>query len=168
MSAKKRVIFICSGNICRSPMAAAMLSDWIEKRPLDLEVSSAGTLGIEDHAADPDAIEALEEEDLDLRSHRSRGISREIIEDAFAVIVWQAAGITPRAAGLLWAEAVAAEQVAVVAAVGSVGALAAAVASPQRAARRLRRHRKEGERLSARLHVSLPLTLTHGADGGAG
>ena len=87
MSAKKRVIFICSGNICRSPMAAAMLSDWIEKQPLDLEVSSAGTLGIEDHAADPDAIEALEEEDLDLRSHRSRGISREIIEDAFAVIV---------------------------------------------------------------------------------
>ena len=87
MSGGKRVVFICSGNICRSPIAEAMLSAMIEKQGLDLEASSAGTLGIEDHAADPDAIKAVGEEGIDLRNHRSRGVSRDIIEDAFAVIV---------------------------------------------------------------------------------
>ena len=87
MSGGKRVVFICSGNICRSPIAEAMLSARIEKQGLDLEASSAGTLGIEDHAADPDAIKAVGEEGIDLRNHRSRGVSRDIIEDAFAVIV---------------------------------------------------------------------------------
>ncbi|MEE3052471.1 MAG: low molecular weight phosphatase family protein, partial [Planctomycetota bacterium] len=75
MSGRKRVVFICSGNICRSPMAEAMLSASIEKQGLDLEASSAGTLGIEDHAADPDAIKAVGEEGIDLRNHRSRGVS---------------------------------------------------------------------------------------------
>ena len=68
-------------------MAEAMLSARIEKQGLDLEASSAGTLGIEDHAADPDAIKAVAEEDIDLGNHRSRGVSRDIMEDAFAVIV---------------------------------------------------------------------------------
>ncbi len=68
-------------------MAEAMLSARIEKQGLDLEASSAGTLGIEDHAADPDAIKAVGEEGIDLRNHRSRGVSRGILEDAFAVVI---------------------------------------------------------------------------------
>ena len=68
-------------------MAEALLSARIEKQSLDLEASSAGTLGIEDHAANPDAIRAMAEDGIDLRSHRSRGVSREILDDVFAVIV---------------------------------------------------------------------------------
>ena len=67
MRGKKQVIFICSGNICRSPMAEVLLRERIEKRSLDLETSSAGTLGIEDHAANPDAVTAAAEVALDLQ-----------------------------------------------------------------------------------------------------
>ena len=87
MHGKKQVIFICSGNICRSPMAEVLLREQIEKRSLDLETCSAGTLGIEDHAANPDAITAAAEDALELQDHRSRGISHELLEDAFAIVV---------------------------------------------------------------------------------
>ncbi len=68
-------------------MAEVLLRERIEKESLDLETSSAGTLGIEDHAANPDAITAAAEVSLDLREHRSRGISHEILEDASAIVV---------------------------------------------------------------------------------
>ena len=87
MREKKQVVFICSGNICRSPMAEVLLREQIEKGSLELETSSAGTLGIEDHAANPDAVTAASELALDLRNHRSRGISHEILEDAFALVI---------------------------------------------------------------------------------
>ena len=87
MRGKKQVIFICSGNICRSPLAEVLLRERIEKRSLDLETSSAGTLGIEDHAANPDAVTAAAEVALDLRDHRSRGSSHKLLEDAFAIVV---------------------------------------------------------------------------------
>ncbi|MEC7922053.1 MAG: hypothetical protein VX496_01520, partial [Planctomycetota bacterium] len=87
MREKKQAIFICSGNICRSPMAEVLLRERIEKRSLDLETASAGTLGIEDHAANPDAVTAAAELALDLQDHRSRGISHELLEDAFAIVL---------------------------------------------------------------------------------
>ena len=87
MSAEKQVIFICSGNICRSPMAEALLASTSSTRELSFTASSAGTLGIKDHVANPDATRALAEVDIDLRRHLSRGITDELLESAFAIIV---------------------------------------------------------------------------------
>jgi len=68
-------------------MAEVLLREQIEKDSLELEASSAGTLGIEDHAANPDAVTAAAEVALDLQDHRSRGISHELLEDAFAIVL---------------------------------------------------------------------------------
>ena len=45
MSTEKRVIFVCSGNICRSPMAEALLASRSSAQELSLAPGSSGTLG---------------------------------------------------------------------------------------------------------------------------
>ena len=87
MNSEKRVIFVCSGNICRSPIAEALLASRNSAQELSLASGSAGTLGIEDHAANPDAVRALEETGLNLKNHRSRAITDELLVKAFAIVV---------------------------------------------------------------------------------
>ena len=70
-----RVLFVCSGNICRSPMAAEyMRHRAAQERLASVAVDSAGLLGIEGAPASREAIEVLREAALDLGAHRSRGI----------------------------------------------------------------------------------------------
>ncbi len=44
---KKRILFVCMGNICRSPAAEAIMKKTIEKNKLSdkIEIDSAGTIG---------------------------------------------------------------------------------------------------------------------------
>ncbi len=78
-----KVVFICSGNICRSPMAAGYFlhrahgEGWT-----DVEVDSAGTLGIRNSRASHEAIEAMAEIGVDISGHRSKGIKTKILADA--------------------------------------------------------------------------------------
>lgn len=70
-----RVLFVCSGNICRSPMAAEYARHRAAREGLArLAVDSAGLLGIEGARASAEAIQVLREAGLDLLPHRSRGL----------------------------------------------------------------------------------------------
>jgi protein-tyrosine phosphatase len=70
-----RVLFICSGNICRSPMAAGyFLYRAASDELTEVEVDSAGTLGIRHSRASEEAIEAMAEIGVDISAHRSKGI----------------------------------------------------------------------------------------------
>ena len=70
------ILVVCSGNICRSPMVAEYLRHRAAESGLDqILVDSAGTLGIEDQPAAPEAVETLREIGLDLSGHRSKGIA---------------------------------------------------------------------------------------------
>jgi protein-tyrosine-phosphatase len=70
-----KVLFVCSGNICRSPMAAGYLRHRVESEGLaEIEVDSAGTLGIRRARASEGAIEAMAEIGIDITGHRSKGI----------------------------------------------------------------------------------------------
>lgn len=71
-----KVLFVCDGNICRSPMAAEYLRSRAAREGLShVVVDSAGLLGIEGAPAAPHAVALLRDEGLDLTSHRSRGIT---------------------------------------------------------------------------------------------
>ncbi|MEE8411525.1 MAG: hypothetical protein V3S47_03415 [Acidobacteriota bacterium] len=71
-----RILIVCSGNICRSPMVAAYLQHRLSRSGMShVVVASAGTLGIEDAPACDEAIRALAEIDIDLTGHRSRALS---------------------------------------------------------------------------------------------
>ena len=77
---KFMVLFVCSGNTCRSPMAEYALRMLLEKeRPGQIEVASAGTLGLRNQPATLYAQEAAKIWDLDLSKHRSQGLTTELI-----------------------------------------------------------------------------------------
>jgi len=65
------VLVVCTGNICRSPMAAAMLAARLGERGVPVEITSAGFV-TEDRPAPPEVLEVLDARGLDVRDHRSR------------------------------------------------------------------------------------------------
>ncbi len=83
MSKTFRILFVCSGNSCRSPMAEGMLR---AKLPPELrehvEVQSAGTLGIEGAPATHFAIRVAYEHGANIVPHRSQGINAELVRNA--------------------------------------------------------------------------------------
>jgi protein-tyrosine-phosphatase len=82
------LLFVCSGNTCRSPMAEAFARKIAERRGIqDLNVSSAGTNAFDNVPATDEALLVGMERGLDLTGHRSRMLTPEIISDADLVFV---------------------------------------------------------------------------------
>jgi protein-tyrosine-phosphatase len=78
------VVFVCTANICRSPVAEVLFADWLRRRAIagDWRVSSAGTWAEEDAPASIYSSEILAERGLDLKQHRSRRVDRQMVEAA--------------------------------------------------------------------------------------
>ncbi|MEI6899754.1 MAG: low molecular weight protein-tyrosine-phosphatase, partial [Bacteroidota bacterium] len=68
-----KILFVCTGNICRSPLAEGILRDKIKKRHLDSEVDSAGLeyFHVGD-APDKRAIEVGKRNGIDISHHKGR------------------------------------------------------------------------------------------------
>lgn len=71
----RRVLFVCMGNICRSPLAEACARERFAELGLAVEVASAGTIGYhEGDGADPGALDIAGVAGLDLSKHRARQV----------------------------------------------------------------------------------------------
>lgn len=82
-----RVVFVCTGNLCRSPMAEAMLRHALDAMGCTgVEVSSTGTWADADQPATPVAVATLKARGIDLARHRSRRLERSEIENADLVL----------------------------------------------------------------------------------
>ncbi|HKW98481.1 MAG TPA: ATP-grasp domain-containing protein [Bryobacteraceae bacterium] len=82
----KEILFVCSGNIMRSPMAAQLARQTLAGRP-SLCVKSAGLFASSGGPADPDAITAAREMHVQLEDHRSTLLNAEIAEPADVIFV---------------------------------------------------------------------------------
>ena len=82
-----RVLFVCDGNICRSPLAAEYLRHRSVHDGLShVVVDSAGLLGIAGAPAAPLSIQVGRDAGLDLTGHRSRGITAADMRTADVVV----------------------------------------------------------------------------------
>jgi protein-tyrosine-phosphatase len=80
------LLFVCTGNTCRSPLAEAMARAHAASRGLDIIVSSAGTSAWQDaHASDASILVGLERK-LDLSTHRARALTRALVDEASLIL----------------------------------------------------------------------------------
>ena len=89
--AEVKFLFVCTGNTCRSPMAAEMFRKYLaEKLGCDLDqldkkgykIESAGTMGIIGAPASSEAIATCAAMRIDLTEHRSSALSQPLIEES--------------------------------------------------------------------------------------
>ncbi|MBR1584252.1 MAG: hypothetical protein IJ662_01775 [Clostridia bacterium] len=73
------ILFVCTGNTCRSPMAAALA------RKYGVDAESAGISASPGAPASPGAVRAMALYGIDLRKHRARQVSEALLEKAQAV-----------------------------------------------------------------------------------
>ena len=80
------VLFVCTGNICRSPLAASLLERALKDRGLEVEVTSAGTGAWDGAPASEGAYLVGLEKGLDLSGHRARLLTRELVDEADLIL----------------------------------------------------------------------------------
>ena len=81
-----RVLFVCSGNTCRSPMAAALFSAMGKESALPIQASSAGLAAFAGEEASAFAQQAMAQIGLDLSSHRSRPVTPYLLEESDLIV----------------------------------------------------------------------------------
>ncbi len=83
---KTLIVFVCTGNICRSPMAEYLFRAHIRSRA-ELRVCSAGVMAGYGSAASRYAITAVGELGVDMSAHRSQPVTDPLVDDALLLVV---------------------------------------------------------------------------------
>ncbi len=78
-----RIVFVCTGNTCRSSMAEALAEKWREVYApgrTDLKITSAGLAASPGSPASPQAVEVMGRAGIDLTKHRAKRFNQELAE----------------------------------------------------------------------------------------
>ena len=87
---RKIILFVCTGNSCRSVMAAGLLKKKLrETGRYNVEVLSAGIMMLGGMGATAETIELLKQEGIDVSTHRSQRVNKELIQEADLILVME-------------------------------------------------------------------------------
>jgi protein-tyrosine-phosphatase len=89
MAGPGHILVVCTGNICRSPMGAALLRHALaaQAEPLhSLKVVSAGVASRHGQSASPNSVTALKKAGIDLGGHVSRPLTQELLDHSLLVL----------------------------------------------------------------------------------
>ena len=75
-----KIMFVCTGNTCRSAMAEGLAKKIIKEKKLDIEVYSAGIFAMDGEHASYNSVAIMKEHDVDLALHTATSIENSEIE----------------------------------------------------------------------------------------
>ncbi len=84
-----KILFVCTGNSCRSPMAAALFQKMAKSEGLDVEVKSCGTATLSGLSASKPAIEVLRREGIDISGHKAVPVNSQLVNWADVILVME-------------------------------------------------------------------------------
>lgn len=82
----KKILFVCTGNTCRSPMAMALFNKYAAEKGIDALADSAGIAAANGMPASDNAVIALSELGIDISSHKSKPISKQLLNESDLII----------------------------------------------------------------------------------
>jgi protein-tyrosine phosphatase len=91
-----KFFFVCTGNTCRSPMAEGIFRKYLAEKlqstvdeldRIGYKVYSAGVIDMSGMPASPEAIAACTAKGIDIKAHKSRALSRQLIDESDFIFV---------------------------------------------------------------------------------
>lgn len=79
----RRILVVCIGNICRSPMAEGLIRQAVP----EVQITPAGMSALVAHGADPIAVQIMAGIGVDISAHRARMLTEAIARDADLILV---------------------------------------------------------------------------------
>lgn len=81
-----KIIFTCTGNTCRSPMAEGIFKKLCKERNFDADISSCGIFAVDGENVTPNAVEVCKEIDVDISGHTAVNIRHVSFDDVDIIV----------------------------------------------------------------------------------